>query len=613
MKNFNQYIAALSLLAMVSCDPMKDVFDELDKNKMPINSTIEYTLKTADYESISKEALASAKTAQDSALALSIKSQQAFNDRFMPADFVPALITKLYPHLGFTSKAMVTYNATEKISQNVLKLQNLPTHVLALADYQGVSGATSDMNFLTPLQPADATLPKIMETKFASITKDSVVHIQYNYITSDPVKEVTNVTLLNKDFEDGVDKSDVISGWENIAETGTKKWLNRVYSGNFYGEMSAYATTAPQKTWLISPDVVIAAGTAPKLGFDVKVRFFTHAGLKVKISADYSNNPATATWDDVTASMGIPEANQDPFIASTPLSLAQYAGKTINVAFVYEGDGATGKTTTYQIDNLVISETKTAYINPVIVKDVLMERYSGKWSIYKYGTAVSPSDYASMGATSSFRDQATANTLLPAFMKQSYPYAKESDIRTVVYKVGTNPVASEYMFTNGAFVLNDFIGTKTEQYVRNESMWIFDPSVTFDVSNADYITIVNWVKANKTPYMDPKYDNSEYYFGGSYKYNNFNHTPAKLTTSDDLGDKEFVGKDMATVMKTRMIQCFSEVLLPVKYPEATPMNGLDTYFTARYIVYDGANTTFTMKFKLVAKGKFEYVEGPVKQ
>lgn len=613
MKNFKQYIAALSLLALVSCDPMHDVYVELDKDKLPLNASFEYELTAKDYENISKEALALAKTPQDSALAKSIKSQLAFNNTYKPAMFVPSLLAKLYPHLGFTSKAMVTYNVAEDIPQNILKLQNLTTQVLTLADYQVVMGDKSDMNFFTPLYPADRNLPKVMETKFASITQDSVVHIQYNYITSDPVKEVTNVTLLNKDFEDGVDKSDVISGWENIAETGTKKWLNRVYSGNFYGEMSAYATTAPHKTWLISPDVVIAAGTAPKLGFDVKVRFFTHAGLKVKISADYSNNPATATWDDVTASMGIPEANQDPFIASTPLSLAQYAGKTINVAFVYEGDGATGKTTTYQIDNLVISETKTAYINPVYVKDVMMERYNGKWSQYKYGTVLSPSDYTTMGATNSFKDQASAYSALPVFMKDAFKYAKEGDVRNVTYKVGSATKVSEYVFTNGAFVLNNFIKTKTEQYVHNEKEWIFDPSVNFDVANADYTTIVNWVKANKAAYMDPKYDNSEYYFGASYKYNNFNHTPAKLTASDDAGDKEFAGKDMTEVMKTRMIKCFGEILLPAKYPDATPLNGLDTYYTAKYIVYDGANTYYTMKFKLTGKGKFEYVEGPVKQ
>lgn len=609
MKNFKQYIAALSMLALVSCDPMHDVYVELDKDKLPLNASFEYELTAKDYDNISKEALALAKTPQDSALAKSIKSQLAFNNTYKPAMFVPSLLKKLYPHLGFTSKAMVTYNVTEDIPQNILKLQNLTTQVLTLADYQSAMGTSSDMNFFTPVYPADLNLPKVMETKFASITKDSVVHVQYNYITSDPVKKETSVSLMSKNFEDGTDKSDVIPGWENIARQGTKKWNNRTYSGNMYGEMSAYGTTGAAECWLISPDVAIATGSDPKLGFDIKIRFYTHSGLKVKISSNYTTDIAAATWDDVTSQMAIPEKDQDPFIASAKLSLAKYAGKTINVAFVYEGDGAAAKTTTYQIDNIVIAETKSAYINPVYIQDVMMERYSGKWSKYKYGTVLSPSDYTTMGATNSFKDQASADAALPVYLKEIFKYAKEGDVRNVTYKVGSATKVSEYVLTNGAFVLNNFIETKTEQYVHNEKEWIFDPSVNFDVDNADYTTIVTWVKANKPAYMDPKYDNSEYYFGASYKYNNFNHTPAKLTASDDAGDKEFAGKDMAEVMKTRMIKCFAEILLPAKYPDATPLNGLDTYYTAKFIVYDGSNTTKTMKFKLIEKGKFEYVSG----
>lgn len=614
MKNFKQYIAALSLLALVSCDPMHDVYVELDNNKLPLNASFEYELTATDYSNISKEALASAKTPQDSALAKSIKSQLAFNNTYKPAMFVPSLLKKLYPHLGFTSKAMVTYNVAEDIPQNILKLQNLTTQTLTLADYQVAMGGSSDMNFFTPLYPADLNLPKVMEAKFASITKDSVVHIQYNYITSDPVKQETNVSLLSKNFEDGTDKSDVIPGWENIAKQGTKKWNNRTYSGNMYGDISAFGTTGPVETWLISPAVKIPENSDPSFGFDVKIRYFKHAGLKVKISSDYSNiSSELKTWDDVTSLMGIPEKDQDPFIACTKISLAKYAGKTINVAFVYEGDGSADQTTTYQIDNITIAEHKIAYINPVYVKDVMMERYNGKWSQYKYGTVLSPSDYTAMGATNSFKDQASAYAVLPVFMKEVFKFADEGDVRNVTYKVGSSIKVSEYIMTNGTFVLNNFIESKTEQYVHNEKEWIFDPSVNFDVDNADYTTIVTWVKANKAAYMDQKYDNSEYYFGASYKYNNFNHTPAKLTAADDLGDKEFAGKDMAEVMKTRMIKCFGEILLPAKYPDATPLNGLDTYYTAKYLVYDGSNTYYTMKFKLAAKGKFEYISGPDKQ
>ncbi|MGL5318330.1 MAG: choice-of-anchor J domain-containing protein [Bacteroidales bacterium] len=607
MKNFKYSMIALAALSLTACDPMQDLYEDLDANKLPLNNTVAFTLSTADYKEMSSKALALASTKEDSVMAGNIAKQQAFNDTFKPSMLVPNLVAGKYSYLGFTSKAMVTYNVTQDVSKNVTKLEGLEVKPLVLADYQTVMGENSDVNFFTPLYPAEQNISTVLSNKFAEITKDTVMHIQYAFSTSEPVKEETTVILCNKDFEDGTDKSDVIPGWENIAVAGTKKWNNRTYSGNMYGDISAYGTTGAVETWLVSSAIAIENGTAPKLGFDVKIRFFKHAGLKVMISTDYTNDVKTATWDDVTALMNIPQHDQDPFVACSPVSLANYAGKNIHVAFVYEGDGANDKTTTYQIDNIQITERTVDFINPITVKDALVERYNGKWSFYKYGYAVSADEYAAMGANGSFKDQTTANTLLPILMGKVYPYAKEGDIRTIVYKVGSTTKVDEFMFSNGTFVMNNWIEVKTEQYVRNETEWIFDPSVSFDVSNEDYRIIVAWVKENKTPYMDPKYDNSEYYFGASYNYNNFNHTPAKLIASDNLGDKEFEGKDINVVMKERMIKCFAEVLLPVKYADAALLNGIDTYYTAKYIVYDGANSAMSMKFKLIGKGQFEYV------
>lgn len=614
MKNFKQYIAALSLLAMASCNPMHDVYVELDKDKLPLNNNINYTLNEADYKLVSAEALKLAKTSQDSALAKSINSKQAFNDTYKPDMFVPALLAQKYPHLGFTSTAMVTYNVTNDISDNVLKLQNLETQILTLADYQVVLGSDSDMDFFTPLYPANANLAKVLKEKYAAITKDTVMHIQYNYIESDPVKDGSVETLSTEDFEDAVLSPSSLPGWVVETPKGPKSWVAKKYDNNLFAEMTAYNANAECESWLISPAFKIE-GSNKAFNFDMAIRFYTHGatpGLKVMVSDNYTGNYTQAKWTDVTSEMDLPAMTQEAFTPTKSASLSAFSGKTIHIAFVYNGE--VGKTSTYRVDNVRLQENTIAYINPVYVKDVLMELYKGNWSEYKYGTVLSPSDYAKMGATNSFKDQAAANAVLPVFMKETFPYVTtDGTKRTVIYKVGSKTNVSEYTYTAGAFVLNNNIEVKTEQYVRNETKWIFDPSVTFDVNNEDYTVIVNWVKANKNPYMDPKYDNSEYYFGASYKYNNFNHTPAKLIEADERGDKEFAGKEMADVMKTRMIKCFAEVLLPAKYPDATPLNGIDTHYTAKYLVYDGANTYYTMKFILTGKGTFEYVEGPVKQ
>lgn len=613
MKNFKQYIAALSLLAMASCDPMHDVYVELDKDKLPLNGKFDYTLTEADYKSVSAEALKLAKNSQDSAFAKSINTLQAFNDKYTPDMFVPNLLAQKYPHLGFTSTAMVTYNVTTDISENVIKLQNLETQVLTLADYQLVLGENSDMDFFMPVYPAKIELPKLLKEKYAAITNDTVMHIQYNYIESDPIKAGSVETLSTEDFEDAVLSPSTLPGWKVETPAGPKSWVAKKYDNNLFAEMTAYNANAVCESWLISPAFNIE-GSNKAFNFDMAIRFYTHGdtpGLRVLISDNYADNYTEATWTDVTSEMDLPAMTQETFTATKSVSLSAYNGKTVHIAFVYNGE--VGKTSTYRVDNVRLQENTIAYINPVYVKDVLMEQYKGNWSEYKYGTVLSAADYERMGAKNSFKDQATANAVLPVFMKETFSFVTtEGTERTVVYKVGDKTNVSEYVYTAGAFVLNNNIETKTEQYVHNETQWIFDPSVKLEVSNEDYTTIVEWVKANKNAYMDPKYDNSEYYFGASYKYNNFNHTPAKLIDADNRGDKEFEGKEMADVMKTRMIQCFSEILLPAKYPDATLLNGIDTYYTVKYLVYDGGNTTYTMKFKLVSKGTFEYIEGPDK-
>lgn len=613
MKKFKYSLIALAALSMASCDPMEDVYNELDADKLPLNNSVTYSLISEDYKALSAKALEIADTKEDSVMARNILKQQAFNDTFTPSQLVPGLIASKYYHLGFTSKAMVTYNVTTDVSKNVIKLEGLEAQPLTNEDYQIVMGTGSDVNFFSPNKPADPKLLDIMASKYANINNDTVMHIQYANSATEPSKDVTEVSYISQDLEAYADYDTEISGWNNDATEGEKLWQVRSYSGNKYLQFSAFNAPGATVAWFISPATTIAEGSAPKFGFDLKIRNNTqnHEALSVMISTDYTGDINAAKWENISAELNLPvgETN-DAFVKIENIDFSRYAGQKINIAFVYNGNGTTNQTATYQLDNFRLSERKEAYINPLSIVDVLVEKYKGKWAFYKFGHVVSADEYKQMGANTSFKDQATADAMLPILLKQVYTFIKEGDTRTIVYKVSSNTFVDEYTYTNGLFVKNNWIEEKTEQYVRNEKEWIFDPSISFTVDNADYTTIVKWVKDNKPAYMDPSYDNSEYYFGASYKYNNFNHTPVKLTDADNRGDKEFEGKDMAVVMKERMSKCFAEVLLPAKYADATPLNGIDTYYTVSYLVYDGANTNFSMKFKLTGKGQFEYVEGP---
>lgn len=616
MKNYKSYISALAVLTLASCDPMHDVYEELDKDKLPVNNKIEYTLVKADYKAISESAEKLAQTDEEKALAKSILSKEAFNDTYVASEFVPALLAQKFPQLGFTSTAQVTYNVTENVSANVLKLEGLVNQPLVLADYQAVMGEGSDMDFFSPLYPADLNLPKAVAAKFADVTENGVYYTQYDYIASDPVKDGAMETLSTEDFENAVISPSELTNWTVVTTQGEKKWVAKKYSENIYAEVSSFGSASACESWLISPEYAIDNEKNISFNFDIKIRYYKHGetpGLKVLVSDNYTDNVETAIWTDVTASLNLPAKDQDPFVTSDNYDLKAFAGKNIHIAFVYNGDQA--KTSTYQIDNLRIQESTISYINPVYTKEVLVERYNGSWSVYKFGTVVSADDYVTMGAKGSFKDQATANALLPIFMGKTYAYAKEGDTRTVVYKVGSAQKVDEYVFTNGIFVLNNWIKTVTEQYVQDGKKWIFDPSISFDLNNADFVRIHSWVKENKPDYIDAKYPTTtEWYFGANSKFNNFEHTTSIIEEYDKKGDNEFEGKDVSEVMNERMIRCINDFVLEVNYKDKDIIKGIDTYFVANYIVRNGAvNTTYSMKFKLVGKGQFEYVEGPIKK
>ena len=174
-------------------------------------------------------------------------------------------------------------------------------------------------------------------------------------------------TLLDENFEGTTASSDIaLTGWTNLAETGTEKYESRLFSSNKYAQISAFGTNqAVVKSWLVTKGVSLDNTTNERLTFDSKAGFANGATLKVFVSTNYTGtgNPwaAGVTWTEVTSqaslSPGLTSGYPANFTGSGNINLNTYSG-TIYVAFVYEGADPTGtandKTTTWQIDNVKI-------------------------------------------------------------------------------------------------------------------------------------------------------------------------------------------------------------------------------------------------------------------
>ncbi len=161
-------------------------------------------------------------------------------------------------------------------------------------------------------------------------------------------------SLLNEGFTGAPSNEDIsLPGWTNVAVKGTRLWRAGTFSGNSYAQATAFQdSNAEMETWLIPP--YINLDTPKELSFESAQAFFTHDGLSVLISTDYTGNIATATWEPLPCTLASSgDANYD-WVPSGPIDLSAYSG-TGHIAFRYVGN-KTSQTTTFRLDNVKIVE-----------------------------------------------------------------------------------------------------------------------------------------------------------------------------------------------------------------------------------------------------------------
>lgn len=124
MKNLYNYLLVLLAVSLAtSCDPMKEIYDELDQQQTTVQKETEYTLTASDYETLASKYVdlkmagfsgdKEAKKELQNKLkkdAGTLTSKHAFNNKATANLLVPYLLESLLPEWGKGSSAMVTYN-----------------------------------------------------------------------------------------------------------------------------------------------------------------------------------------------------------------------------------------------------------------------------------------------------------------------------------------------------------------------------------------------------------------------------------------------------------------------------------------------------------------------
>ncbi|MBN2174103.1 MAG: choice-of-anchor J domain-containing protein [Bacteroidales bacterium] len=238
---------------------------------------------------------------------------------------------------------------------------NEPLKVLASTDYDGTNFESATW---TPLSP---TLPNSGSGNYNWVPSGDIplsgfvgnVAIAFKYKGSD--SETTSSTLddivvntaggsgstvLYENFDDNW------GNWETISVVGAQVWdrdNNFGPDGSPCARISGYSSGShANDDWLISPAIDLSGFSLSTLVFE-SARNYDGDDIIVKISTDYSGDPATASWSILSANL-----SQGSWIwtSSGNVDISDYAGQTVYIAFQYVSTNELSAT--WEVDNIEV-------------------------------------------------------------------------------------------------------------------------------------------------------------------------------------------------------------------------------------------------------------------
>lgn len=613
----NLFMPAVALLLLSGCNYNEENFKGLEEMTQPENViNIDYTLTAEDYTTFEKG---------------SNPQKYGYFATIEEADeLFPAWLAEKYYTASPTSVVRVTFESPMATSDVLKPYTNIKYVDLGNtnADYKIFYGDGYFAPYLTPATEQDI-ISKILNVKYADPKKGDIMMVSYRYNEKQLPQAAEELSFLY-DFEADktVDPLERLKNWF-IKTTGDNQWKITEYGGSKYVQYTAYKAEGKCEAWLVTPDVKIESADK-NFAFDVAVGNWNADCLSVLVSTDFDGeNVDKANWKNITSNFTFPkqEKGYSKMATAGKASLSEYAGQTIRIAFKYEGDGVNNKTTTYQIDNIIVGKEIPKIVATTPAFKLFECKKDGVWSDWKNeatNVAFCPEveDYTEMGKPATdmcFSITVKPKDYFPAYLSSVVPYPLDETAKVIIYRY-LNPdktfsaQAKEYIYSSelAQWVQKDQI---TRQYAFDGSKWMFDPSTTVtlkakgDQPTSDFYQIItNWVKDNKGAEYVTSFGNNDYYYGGSAYNNNFDFRPSAWRAQNVTAYGEKSDDDLKKLMQERLPEAFVPGL-EAKYPNAEPAEGVNVIYTVNFFIYDGsATTSWTIKYEVKEKGKFTYVE-----
>ncbi|WP_430815981.1 choice-of-anchor J domain-containing protein [Carboxylicivirga sp. RSCT41] len=614
MKKILKYIPVL-LVLLYACDPMDDVYTDLDKAREPYNEAVEFMMTADDYKTVSKQALKDATNAEDTAYAKAVESDMSFNQKYTDLDYMKYVLHANYIALGKNSVANVEYNSMDK-PEDLMVLEGAEQYRLSKDDYALVEeGVVAAGEGFYPGYEAETYLPAILAAGIESPEEGDIVRANYKYYFEEP--QIGYKAVFTETFDD-----ETLGEFTSFNIAGEDLWFAGERYGDFVAEASGYGKGACED-WLVSSEIDLSDSEGVTFQINQYVNYLTSwDDIAILISTDYSGDVNAATWEEIVVTTK-PEGTNHDYVLSEMVDISAYEGQTCFIAFKYvcSADAALR----WRLNDINVFEKGIS--GEYDTREIFYEYNGGEWTVLDDSQIISYSEYEMFGSPGKYHNFSTSDepeNYLPTYLQSKYPYAQEGDVQFVGYKYyysgSTGFKVSKYMFTEGMWSSESsgpFV-TVTNQFVHNGTTWVFDPTIAFTMGKSDYQLVVDYVRDNISEDYAP-YSDGEYYYGASGRYTNFdlrikNRTKYDIPTGiegktfEDLSEEEAL-----EVIWDRLPEGIIE-MLKAKYPEATTqVGGVDVYYEVEFKTYENdlSSNFYTYKFKCTKSGpnpEFDFIE-----
>lgn len=274
--------------------------------------------------------------------------------------------------------------------------------------------------------------------------------------------------IYSETFESGM------GDFKQYSVDGDQTWE---YNSSGYMIMTGYESPSyyANEDWLISPEIDLSNVSAANLTFDYVARYFSDASNEatVWVSDDYvqGGDPEQSTWVQIqTVPFSDPGSWPTVFPSSEELSLTQFAGKKVYVAFKYTSTDT--KAGTWELKNFLIKKGEAS------VSEKLL--YTNSFGSSKGDfTAISVNGTQTWAYSSTYSCMAISGYSSGYFANEDWLVSPEIDLSSV----------------NNAYVSFDHAGRYFGTPANEATVWVsedYTDSASFSTATWTKLSVMNY-------------------------------------------------------------------------------------------------------------------------